>query len=427
MSTEDDQAEQADYSAPYEEANDEDAEDNIHQPVSGSRHAGVLASSFRDMLLKEQIQRAITELGFEHPSEVQQDAIPQALTGHDVICQAKAGMGKTAVFVIAILQQLSADMAEGVDSIVLCHTRELAYQIHQEFMRFAKFMPEVKVVALCGGFPKTTHQDLLKETTHIVVGTPGRILDLINDGSLKVGSVKHFVVDECDQLLGSDMRVDVQRIFKLCPKDKQVMMFTATLSSPNKAIAVKFCSNPEFVIPDSETKLKLEGLVQYHVRIDEAKKNRKLHGLLRNLEYNQCIVFVKSLQRCKKLHEVLIENNQPCSMVHGKIPVEKRMEIFNSFKEWKTRILVCTDVYGRGVDFEKVNIVINYDLPDAKHGGADQYLHRVGRSGRFGTKGLAISFVSSSEDQDVIRQVQSRFEAEISELPDQIEKSRYMD
>jgi len=262
---------------------------------------------------------------------------------------------------------------------------------------------------------------------HIVVGTPGRILDLINDKSLKVNTVKRFVVDECDQLLEGDMRGDVQNIFKACPKDKQVMMFTATLSSENKKIAEKFCYNPMFILPADESKLTLHGLIQYHLKIDESKKNRKLHALLGSLEYNQCIVFVKSLKRCEKLHEVLVENNQPCGMVHGKLDVEERLKIFANFKKFETRILVCTDVYGRGVDFEKVNIVINYDLPDAKGGGADQYLHRVGRSGRFGTKGLAISFASSDEDNEVIAEVQRRFQATIPSLPDQIEKSQYMD
>jgi len=379
------------------------------------------------MLLKDQLQRAITDCGFEHPSEVQQDCIPNAINGNDIICQAKAGMGKTAVFVISTLQQLSAE-TEGLDTLVLCHTRELAYQITQEFMRLAKFMPEVKVATLIGGIPKKTHQDMLESSRpHIVVGTPGRVLDLIKSKSLKVDTVKRFVVDECDQLLEGDMRSDVQAIFKFCPKDKQVMMFTATLSAENRKIAEKFCLDPLFIIPDHESKLTLHGLVQYHLKIDESKKNRKLHALLSSLEYNQCIVFVKSLSRCKKLHEVLVENNQPCGMVHGKLPVQERLKIFASFKEFKTRILVCTDVYGRGVDFEKVNIVINYDLPDAKGGGADQYLHRVGRSGRFGTKGLAISFASSEEDNAIIAEVQARFQAVIPTLPDQIEKSLYME
>jgi len=176
-------------------------------------YSSINSSGFRDFLLKPEILRAIVDCGFEHPSEVQHECIPQAILGNDILCQAKSGMGKTAVFVIAILQQLQFDEAQ-TKCVILCHARELAYQICQEFARFSKYLPEVKVKSFIGGISPKIHSEQLKsETPHIVVGTPGRVLQLAKDGDLKLGNVKHFVIDECDKVLESDsMRQDVQEV-----------------------------------------------------------------------------------------------------------------------------------------------------------------------------------------------------------------------
>jgi len=433
MSAENDDGELPGYEEPVEGGEAE----NSNYGQSSSRHAGVHAASFRDMLLREPIQRSITECGFEHPSEVQQDCIPQAVMGNDIICQAKSGMGKTAVFVICTLHQISLDATSGVDTLVLVNTRELALQISDEFCRLSKYLPDVKVATLMGGIPKKTHVDLLKnERPNVVVGTPGRVLELIQDKVLKVQTVKRFIMDECDLLLEVSIRPAVQAIFKACPLEKQVMMFTATLSEENKRIAHKFCSDPIEVYPTDESKLTLHGLVQYYVKLDEGKKTRKLYELLTKLEYNQTMVFVKSGKRAKTLQTILVENGQPCGVVTGNMDVKTRMDAYRQFRNGSTRILIATDVYSRGVDFEKVNIVINYDLPAAAEsksstkstiGLADQYLHRAGRSGRFGTKGLAISFAESAEDMKVLEEVQARFQADIPVLPDTVETSAYMD
>jgi ATP-dependent RNA helicase UAP56/SUB2 len=173
---------------------------------------------------------------------------------------------------------------------------------------------------------------------------------------------------------------------------------------------------------DDESKLTLHGLQQYYVKLTEQQKNRKLNDLLDALEFNQVIIFVNGVRRAKELNKLLIECNFPSSVIYGGMDQEERLDKYNKFKEYKSRILVSTDMFGRGVDFERVNIVINYDMPEK----ADQYLHRVGRSGRFGTKGLAITFVSSEEDSKVLEQVQSRFEVEITELPETIDSTTYM-
>jgi ATP-dependent RNA helicase UAP56/SUB2 len=401
-------------------------EEETTKKIAGS-YAGVQACSFRDMLLKPELQRSIGDAGFEHPSEVQQNAIPFAMVGNDMIVQAKSGMGKTAVFVIATLQQIEPDKENPfVDTLVLCHARELAYQISSEFERFSKYLPDVRVSVVFGGIPFAEHQKLIenRETRpSILIGTPGRILHLLNDGVLKLDRLKRFVLDECDQMLEAlDMRRDVQQIFKATPHEKQVMMFSATMSKEIRPVARKFTQNPTEIYVDDESKLTLHGLQQYYIKLTETQKNRKLNDLLDALEFNQVVIFVNGLRRCKELNKLLQECNFPSMCMYGGLKQEERLERYNKFKEYKSRILVSTDIFGRGVDFERINIVVNYDMPKV----ADMYLHRVGRSGRFGTKGLSISFVSSEDDNKILEQVQSRFEVEVKDLPDSIDVSTYM-
>nr|GLL17291.1 hypothetical protein C5167_044120 [Ipomoea trifida] len=372
----------------------------------------------------------------------------------DVICQAKSGMGKTAVFVLSTLQQIEP-VAGQVAALVLCHTRELAYQAN------------IKVAVFYGGVNIKIHKDLLKnECPHIVVGTPGRILALARENSLSLRNVRHFILDECDKMLESlDMRRDVQEIFKMTPHDKQVMMFSATLSKEIRPVCKKFmqdvmscgkfylnsengnswpynkvsarrsptvgmdlvlgmlpsiisCSlrllheapnmlyydvysfQPMEIYVDDEAKLTLHGLVQHYIKLTEMEKNRKLNDLLDALDFNQVVIFVKSVNRAAELNKLLVECNFPSICIHSGMSQEERLTRYKGFKEGHKRILVATDLVGRGIDIERVNIVINYDMPDS----ADTYLHRVGRAGRFGTKGLAITFVSSSSDSDVLNQ-----------------------
>jgi len=275
-----------------------------------------------------------------------------------------------------------------------------------------------------GGIATKQHRDLLeKETPHVVVGTPGRIKQLVKEKILKLDHVKRFILDECDQMLETlAMRKDVQEIFKATPHEKQVMMFSATLSKEIRPVCRKFTNHPCEIYVDDESKLTLHGLQQYYVKLTEAQKNRKLNDLLDALDFNQVVVFVNGVRRCKELNKLLTECNFPSMCIYGGLSQDERLDRYNKFKEYKSRILVSTDLFGRGVDFERVNIVFNYDMPK----DADQYLHRVGRSGRFGTPGLAITFVSSSEDSGILEKVQTRFEVEVTELPDEIDVSTYM-
>ena len=205
-----------------------------------------------DFLLKPELLRAVVDCGFEHPSEVQYECIPQAILGMDVLCQAKSGMGKTAVFVLSTLHQLEAK-EESVGALVLCHTRELAIQICNEFERFSRYLPDTKTKVFYVGVPVAEHKRILKsECPHIIVGTPGRVLQLVREKELATKGIKHFILDECDQMLQAlDIRRDVQEIFKNTPHEKQVMMFSATLSEEMRTVCKKFMQDPMEIYVDT--------------------------------------------------------------------------------------------------------------------------------------------------------------------------------
>jgi len=387
-------------------------------------YVSIHSSGFRDFLLKPELLRSIVDNGFEHPSEVQHECIPQAVLGMDILCQAKSGMGKTAVFVLATMQQL--EPVEGqVSVLVMCHTRELAFQISKEYERFSKYMTGIKVGVFFGGLSISKDEEVIKKNCpNIIVGTPGRILALVRSKKLNLKNLKHFILDECDKMLEQlDMRRDVQEIFRNTPHEKQVMMFSATLSKEIRPVCKKFMQDPMEVYVDDEAKLTLHGLQQHYVKLKDAEKNRKLFELLDVLEFNQVVIFVKSVQRCMALAQLLIEQNFPAIAIHRGMPQEERLSRYQQFKDFQKRILVATNLFGRGMDIERVNIVFNYDMPE----DTDTYLHRVARAGRFGTKGLAITFVSDETDAKVLNEVQDRFEVDITELPEEIDLSSYIE
>lgn len=288
-------------------------------------------------------------------------------------------------------------------------------------------MPDVKTAVFYGGTPIKKDAELLanKDTApHIIVATPGRLNALVREKHIRLNNVKNFVIDECDKVLEAvDMRKDVQEIFRATPHEKQVMFFSATLSQEIRPICKKFLQNPLEIYVDDEAKLTLHGLQQYYIKLTEREKNRRLAELLDSLEFNQVIIFVKSTSRADELNRILNASNFPSIAVHGGIPQEERIARYKLFKDFQKRICVCTDVFGRGIDIERINLAINYDLPNED----DQYLHRVGRAGRFGTKGLAISFVSTEEDENVLAKIQERFDVKIAEFPEGgVDPSTYM-
>ncbi|KAI9221939.1 ATP-dependent RNA helicase uap56 [Blastocladiella britannica] len=371
----------------------------------------------------------------------------------DILCQAKSGMGKTAVFVLSTLQQLSLAPADGATAdassikvVVLSHTREMAFQVKNEYVRFSKYMEGAKIECVFGGSVKM-EEDLARlkaGSPQVLVATPGRLKALVEKGGLKLSGVKHFVMDECDKLLESmDMRADVQKIFRACPAKKQVMMFTATLAPEMKVICRRFMHDvcfllflsdtglteqnkkqkkPLEIIVDNESKLTLHGLKQFYSTLLEAEKTKKVSKLLDDIDFNQAVVFVKSTRRADALTQLLEQQSFPVTTIHGGMDQAERLRRYTGFKNMEKRVMVATDVLGRGIDIERVNLVINYDMADSRA----SYLHRVGRAGRFGTKGVAITFISSKEDTDVLNDVQKSFEVSIDQLPETIDKALYM-
>merc|ERR1719230_1766273 len=309
-------------------------------------------------------------------------------------------------------------------TLVIVHTRELAYQIKHEFDRFAKYFTELKTGVVYGGTPIAKDKEMLKDDCpHVLIGTPGRVLALCRNKDLKLEKLTQFVLDECDKCLDKlDMRKDVQQIFMKTPKKKQVMMFSATMTKETRELCKKFMQDPHEISVDQESKLTLHGLLQYYVKLQEKEKNRKLNDLLDALEFNQVVIFVKSVQRATALDKLLVECNFPSIAVHSGLDQDERISRYRQFKEFQKRILVATDLFGRGIDIERVNIVINYDMPDE----SDAYLHRVGRAGRFGTKGLAITFTSTDEDAETLKKVQERFAVNIEEMPATIDTTSYL-
>jgi ATP-dependent RNA helicase UAP56/SUB2 len=262
-----------------------------------------------------------------------------------------------------------------------------------------------------------------EDCPHILIGTPGRVLHLINEKVLKLDNLKRFILDECDDILenGLNMRRQVQEIFKKTPHEKQVMMFSATISDSARVICRKLSRKAEEIFVDDK-KLTLHGLQQHFVELEENAKIRKLNDLLDALDFNQVVVFVKTKQRAGALDKMLQKCFFPSMCIHSDLKQEERLDRYRKFKEYQSRILVSTNLFGRGVDIERVNIVINFDMPM----NSNEYLHRVGRAGRFGTKGLAITFVSGEEDKKVLKETQDRFEVKVTPLPDEIDSSSYM-
>lgn len=440
---------------------DEESEAEEEQEESSTKgdYSNINDAGFKEMGLCNQLQSAITECAYEHPSTVQHECIPRAILGLDVLCQAQAGSGKTAVFVIATLQQLAGttesaeDLAKGKPlAICICHTHELADQITTEFKRFTRFLPNIRTACFFGGSPRKEDVALLKnpETApHIVVGTPGRLHDLAHpfrghgEVALDLSEIKHFIVDECDKVLDTSearsMRGKVQQIFMLTPKDKQVMMFSATLTEETSNTCQLYMQDPLLItLVGKEKELVLHGLKQYVCTIPENEKNAKLVDILDDVQFNQCIIFVDSGERATKLNAMLTEATFPSVALHSGVRGSSnkkgsgRAEKFEEFKSYKSRILVTTDLCARGVDVERVNVVINYDFP----GDGDTYMHRVGRAGRFGTKGMAISFIrsdsethkskhSAQTEAEVFADVQNRFKATLADLPDSIDEADY--
>ncbi|EJW03725.1 hypothetical protein EDEG_01983 [Edhazardia aedis USNM 41457] len=417
---------------------------------------------FKDFLLRDELNESIKDIQFEHPSDVQQQCIPKAILGCDILAQAKSGTGKTAVFVLSVLQQIKDSQ---LSCVCLVHTKELAQQVCNEFKRFVRhFKFDVKVEEFYGGVSvendlvrlgKSEKADtfnpgyanrfkvhsaersdhgfgsrindsrtgiMINESNEptIFIGTPGRTLDLLKRNAVDFSRVKHFVMDEVDELLVDlSMRKTVQDIFFHTPVQKQTMLFTATLNDEIKETCLLFLKDPHVVIIDEEKKLTLHGLQQFFVTTQYAEglnettpKFKVLENIIDNTEFNQMVIFVRDKHRAKILAKLLRINAFPAIEIHSGMDVKTRLESFLRFKNLKERILIATNLMARGIDVQDVNVVVNFDMPEC----AETYLHRVGRAGRFETKGIAISLLESPADKTILNDVQARFEVSIKEM-----------
>lgn len=306
----------------------------------------------------------------------------------------------------------------------MTHTRELAYQIFKEFERLGKYFFSLNADVFFGGVPVQKNKtQLALRTPQVVVGTPGRILDLVKQKALVLDDLKFFVLDECDKMLDYvDMRQDVQDIFYKTKHKKQVMMFSATLNEKTRETCKLFMKkNVKEIFINDQSKLTLHGLLQHYCNVSEKEKIQSLINLLKKLQYNQTIIFCKKVERARTLNDLLNQIELKSITIHGRMPQEERIAKYKEFKDGSKRIMIATDVLSRGIDIEKVNLVINYDMAE----DSDTYLHRVGRAGRFDTKGLAISFISGDEDVEVLKDIQGRFTIQMDELPETIDVKLY--
>lgn len=366
---------------------------------------------FDGLGLRESIMRGIFSYGFEKPSPIQQKSIPVLLSGKDAICQAQSGTGKTGSFCLAALQITDPNI-QSCQAIILSTTRELAEQTYDVIKNLGQY-DTVSVHISVGGTPVREEIDRLKTNApHIVVGTPGRVLQMLEKNYLDISSLRLFVIDEADEMLKIGFRDQLIRIFHFVPKETQVSIFSATMPKEAMEISDKFMRSPVHILVQAE-QLTLEGIRQFYINVQhEDYKLDTLFDIYSKLCVAQAIIFCNSKRKVNILSERLRAKGFTVGSMHSDMDVKERCEVYRNFKVGVTRVLVATDVLARGIDIQSVSFVINYDIPRNK----ECYIHRIGRSGRYGRKGVAINFIVDDELKDI--QLLERFySTQISEMP----------
>ena len=367
---------------------------------------------FEDFDLKTELKLGIKACGIEIPSKVQQLCITRACAGIDILCEARNGIGKTLVYIIATLQQLPIE-SDGIEAIVLCPTRELALQVGEQFRRILKFLPEITAESFFGGLSVSRdEQILLERPPQIVIGTPGRILQLVKRKTLKLGNVKQFIVDECDEIFQSlSMRKTVQEIFVSTPQDKQVMMFSATIPQHINNICKKFMQDSyEVHMPDEE--LSLQRIQQYYVCSEYSKRIKTLLKFIAAWKFNQAIIFVSNSKRCDVLAHVLEKLKHAVVSVHNGLPQVDRMSRYNEFIDGDKKILVTTNLFSRGINNPRINFVINFDAPNTPI----NFLHRASRIMASDGQGTVLTFVCGDKDANMLTKIQNQFDVTIGRV-----------
>ena len=350
----------------------------------------VRRTSFPDLPLSEQVHRAVADRGWETPTPIQALALPELLDGRDVVGLAQTGSGKTAAFAIPLIEGLDR-RARGVQALVLAPTRELAAQAATEISNLSRYAP-VRPVVLCGGVPIGPQIKALKNRSAMVVGTPGRILDHLQRGTLRLGSVRYLVLDEADRMLDMGFAPDVGRILSYTPESRQTALFSATMPGAIRGMVKRHMRSPRYLTVESEAPT-VDTVEQVYYRVDGRDKTRTLRALIDAEQNPLAIVFRRTKHGATKLHRQLERDGYRAALLHGGKSQSQRTKTLAGFAKGRTRILVATNVAARGLDIPNVSHVVNYDLPE----DVETYVHRIGRTARAGKEGVAATLVDEAE------------------------------
>ncbi|MBA4389816.1 MAG: ATP-dependent RNA helicase [Syntrophus sp. (in: bacteria)] len=346
---------------------------------------------FEDLAISKDLLRAIQDIGFEEMTPIQAQAIPPILEGKDIIGQAQTGTGKTLAFGLPILESIQPKIKK-LQAIVLCPTRELAIQVAEEMKRVLKFKKDVVILAVYGGQPIDRQIRVLKSGAHIMIGTPGRTIDHINRGTLKLDSVKTVVLDEADEMLNMGFIDDVEIILQKTPKERQTLLFSATMPRPILDLTRRYQRNPE-LIKVVHKQLTVPNVEQYYLEVKEGIKLDVLCRLIDLYGLKSSLIFCNMKRRVDEVVMHLEARGYPALGLHGDMTQQQRNHAMDKFKRNASEILVATDVAARGIDVENIEAVFNYDIPQDE----EYYVHRIGRTARAGKNGLAFTFVVGRE------------------------------
>ncbi len=361
-------------------------------------HPATPKTGFRQLDLSATMLAALDRANYAEPTPVQAGFIPVALTGKDVLGQARTGTGKTAAFLIPILEQLRPlRHVDGPQAMILTPTRELAVQVTEELKKLASGR-NLRGITLYGGKPLRGQTEALRKGVDIVVGTPGRILDHLGRRSLRLDHLWCVVLDEADRMLDIGFRPDIERILRACPKERQTLLLSATVPTAIERIAERYMQSPE-MLNFSSGDVAAETIEQHYFTVDA---NRKLELLIRLVEREsprQAIVFCRTKKRTDVLYHQLSRRFPGVACIHGDMEQRQRDRVMKAFRAGDIKVLVATDIVGRGIDVSSISHIINFDVPQF----CDDYVHRVGRTGRMGREGVAFTFVTPIEGHELAR------------------------
>ena len=361
--------------------------------------------NFKDYGLSEEILKAIKLLNYTEPTEVQQKVIPLALENKDIVVKSQTGSGKTASFAIPVAEQI--DWEENrPQALVITPTRELAMQVGEDFFNIGRFK-RLKVVPIFGKAAFYNQQQALKQKTHVVVGTPGRLLDHLDNGTLDVSMVKYLIIDEADEMFNMGFLEDVEAIIDQLPFERLTMLFSATLPSHIEALTRDYMTNPEHIEIEDEN-LVVDEIEQFAYKVEEDDKIQLLKDVTVVESPDTCIIFANTRDQVDEIYEELSNQYYTVDRIHGGMDQKDRTRVMENFRLGKFRYLVATDVAARGIDVNNISHVINFDVPIER----ESYVHRIGRTGRVGKTGKAITFITSIEEEH-IRDIEDYIEAEI--------------